>query len=149
MTLKITLPLLLLGAFLFQAPVHAQNHVTGTISGKLLDSASKEGLKGATLVLRDGKDSSRWKYSISKEGGVFRMTELTPGPHTLNVSFQGHEARTLSFSVSPAGGLVSLGTIYLPVSPNTLDAVTVTATPGVRVKKDTLQFSPSMFHARP
>ncbi|HTI09913.1 MAG TPA: outer membrane beta-barrel family protein [Puia sp.] len=151
MTLKITLPLIfiLLGALLFHAPVHAQNHGTGAISGKLLDSATKEGLKGATLVLRDGKDSTRWKYSLSKEGGVFRMTELTPGPHTLSVSFQGHEGRTLTFSVSPAGGLVALGPIYLPLAPNTLDAVTVTATPGVRVKKDTLQFSPSMFHAKP
>src|SRR5882757_7545796 len=132
MTLKITLPLLLLGTIFFHEPVHAQNHGTGTISGKLLDSATKEGLKGATLILRDGKDSARWKYSLSKEGGVFRMTELTPGPHTLFVSFQGHEGRTLPFSVNPSGGLVALGNIYLPVAPNTLDAVTVTATPGVR-----------------
>ncbi len=148
MTLK-PLPIILFAAVVFSLHAHAQNHVTGSITGKLLDSVTKEGLKGATLVLKDGKDSVQWKYNLSKEGGGFRITAIPPGAHTLFISFQGHESKTLSFSVSAVAPAVSLGNILLPVLPNTLDAVTVTATAGVRVKKDTLQFSPSMFHAKP
>lgn len=143
------LPFLLIVAVVFSLHSYAQNHVAGSITGKLQDSATKEGLKGATLILKDGKDSTHWKYSLSKDGGVFRMTDVPVGAHNLFISFQGHEPRTLPFSVSPSGANVSLGNIFLPVSPNTLDAVTVTATAGVRVKKDTLEFSPSMFHAKP
>ncbi|HWK07102.1 MAG TPA: outer membrane beta-barrel protein [Puia sp.] len=144
-----SLPFILLGSLFFSLRLHAQSHAGGSVSGKLLDSVSKEGLKGATLVLQDGKDSLHWKYSISKEGGSFRITAITPGVHTLAISFQGHQPRTMSFSVNASGDPVLLGNIYLPPAANTLDVVTVTATAGVRVKKDTLVFSPSMFHAKP
>lgn len=144
-----SLPFILLATFLCSMSLHAQNHAGGSISGKLLDSVSREGLKGATLVLQDGKDSAHWRYSISKEAGSFRITALSPGVHTLSISYQGHQPRTLSFSVNASGDPVSLGNIYLPPAANTLDVVTVTATAGVRVKKDTLEFAPSMFHAKP
>ena len=143
------LPFIILGTLVCAGRLRAQNHAAGSISGKLLDSASKEGLKGATLVLRDGKDSTHWRYSISKEGGVFHLTAIAPGAHLLSISFQGHQSQTLSFAINAAGAPVSLGNVYLSAEANTLDAVTVTATAGVRVKKDTLAFSPSMFHAKP
>src|ERR1700737_2417666 len=127
----------------------AHEHNKGILSGKLLDSTTKEGLKGATIILKDGTDSTRWRYGLSKEGGVFHISALSPGIHTLSISFQGYNPKTVSFSIEGSRSSLNLGNIYLPVYSNTLGAVVVSANSAVRVRKDTLDFNPSQFHTRP
>lgn len=126
--------------------VQAQS--VGTVRGRLLDTLNKQTLKDATITLLDARDSTLEVFGLAAADGSFSITNITFGEMLLQVRFQGYAPYERKLTFSKANATVNLGNIYLKVAANTLNEVTVTASP-VQIKKDTIEFTAGAFKTKP
>lgn len=93
-----------------------------TISGRIIDKTSGEGLPDASIVLTDANYASLGVGTKADENGNFTLTDpaLDDSSTIVNVSFVGYGDITLPPSMAS-------GTIYMAPSTGSLQEVIVTA----------------------
>jgi hypothetical protein len=94
---------------------------SGGISGTVIDATTKRPIRGATVTL-DGAT----RGVTTDDRGVFHVTGLAAGTHTVAVKQLGYTREVRRVTVED-GGTVSLP-ITLSISPSVLDQVVVTGT---------------------
>ncbi|NMM49597.1 TonB-dependent receptor [Marinigracilibium pacificum] len=80
---------------------------TGTVTGKLVDSETGEGLLGANVVIEGTTIGA-----IVDLNGAFTISGAPSGNQTLDISYIGYETRKVEVNV-PNGGTVNTGTLKL------------------------------------
>lgn len=95
---------------------------TGTVKGRIIDKQSEKPISGATVSLAGDEDIQ----AVSDVDGVFRLTNIPLGRQTINISFPGYEATSVS-DLDITTGKDNLVTISLTEKFNTLDAIVVSS----------------------
>jgi hypothetical protein len=127
----------------------AQQAVTGTVSGSISDTSSKQSMNGATITLFDLNDSSAApKYGQAKAKGAFEIKNIAEGRWRLLVTFEGYENLSKIFAVTKDKPVISLGNIVMARKSTLLQEVIVERTP-MAVKKDTTEYDASSFAVKP
>jgi hypothetical protein len=117
---------------------------TFSVSGLMIDSASREPLPGVTVVLRAARDTTKWKGTLTGIDGKFRFENVAPGAYRLKATYIGYEAERKFIMVRSAD--VDAGTLKISQSAVALKAVEVTDTQiRVQQKGDTLQYNANAF----
>ncbi|MGH7713731.1 MAG: carboxypeptidase-like regulatory domain-containing protein, partial [Gemmatimonadaceae bacterium] len=92
---------------------------TGSISGRVTDSSSAQGISGARVQALSG--SSVASAVLSGPDGAYRMINLQPGTYTVQVSRIGFQLRRVPNVSVTAGGTatvdVALGGIVTQLNP--------------------------------
>jgi hypothetical protein len=122
---------------LFSSALYAQS--SGVLKGKIIDSASRQPLKGATIAILNVEDSSVVLYGFSKEDGSFQIEKIPFDSYYYQVSFSGLAPAEAKFTVSAAKAEHEAGSIYLNPSSKLLEEVVIRTAPLV-VNGDTLEF---------
>lgn len=76
------------------SPITAPAIQVGTITGRISNAATGVNLEGAIVVVEGSTTTAR-----SERDGTYRL-ELSPGSHTLTVSYTGLDAQNLSLTVA-------------------------------------------------
>lgn len=143
--------MLILSMF-FTGLVSAQVNNSGTLSGKLIDSATKQPMNLATVSVFKAADTVLVTYRLSIESGEFKVSGL-PLDIDLRmiVSYSGYAVTRKEFKLTKDTPLFDAGTIIMtPNHANTLEEVLVYAErPPVVVKKDTIEFNAASFKTLP
>lgn len=122
----------------------------GSITGKLVDSLTKQPLSLATVTLFNAGDTSILTYRMTTPDGDFRVPGLPAGKQLrVIVSYSGFGIYRNEFTLSP-GEQKSLGTISMVPDARSLEEVLVTAErPPVIFRKDTIEFNAAAFKTLP
>ncbi len=145
--MKKVLPLLI-GLFGLTGLAIAQNP-PGSIKGKLVDTAVKQSLSGATVSVVSVKDSSLVSYTLSNEQGQFEIKDLDAGDYRILISFQGYQTFNRNFSITATKKLIDLGKIKMEKEYKSLSEVIVTDDAPIKVKNDTVEFKSDAFKTKP
>ncbi|MEI9810351.1 MAG: TonB-dependent receptor [Bacteroidota bacterium] len=135
-------------ALLASCAVMAQK-ADGSIKGKLVDTASKQGIADATISLLNAKDSSLVTFTLSNKQGVFEIKGLEAGDYQLLISHQAYDPYKKNLSVTADKKQVDLGDITPAKDFKLLGGVTITNEAPIVVKGDTVQFNASGFKTAP
>jgi len=131
-----------LSVFFFQA-AYAQKSISGTV----LDSASRASLEGAGVSVF--KEDSLVVAGVAGEGGKFSFKTLAPGSYILQANFIGYKMQRIPLNVSKDNAPQSF-VVRLPPDMNLLDAVQIEiAPPAVVLKGDTTEFNAASFTTEP
>ncbi len=104
----------------------AQQIANYTLTGKILDSESKQPVEFASVAIYKMSDNSLVSGIITNAKGEFLLKNLPTGKYVIKSSFVGYQTNSLTIQI--AGAPVNLPEpIYLSVSALTLDGVQVTA----------------------
>ncbi len=111
------------GAILIRAEtgVVKPSEQTGTISGRVVDSATKKGIVGATVLLNGTKSATS-----TGEDGTFTLARVSIGSHSISIRLIGYQTRTLSVTVD-TGKTVRV-VVSLQQTSTTLTEIVTTAT---------------------
>jgi hypothetical protein len=128
----------------------AQN-TTGVITGKLVDSATKQPLGFATISVFEAKDTALITYRLSTPEGSFKIPNLPTGKTLrLLVSFSGYSVYRKEITLDANQSTIDIGTISMNSDVRALDDVLVIAErPPVSVRKDTIEFNAAAFKTLP
>ncbi|MEB2781226.1 TonB-dependent receptor [Algoriphagus sp. C2-6-M1] len=96
-----------------------------TLSGKIMDNASKAGLSYVNVVLKTATDTSFITGAISDESGHFTLVEVVPGDYEMEVSFMGYETIRKGVYVGSSSAFLNLGEILMSGSFQELGGVEV------------------------
>ncbi|MBN9296087.1 MAG: outer membrane beta-barrel protein [Filimonas sp.] len=140
------LSLLILSCFLFSFYSIAQK---GKISGSVFSDSTKEKLTNINISLLIPKDSSIYSYQLTDAKGHFSFTKVHPGTYEVIVTALSHEHYSKRVEITAAHPEVTLDSIVLRVSYDTLEDVTVKAVVPMVIKTDTTDFNASAFKTRP
>ncbi|PZR16193.1 MAG: TonB-dependent receptor [Flavobacterium psychrophilum] len=110
--------MLLLGSIMTMA---AQN--TGSISGKIIDSKTKEALPYVSIVLKE--NGTVTGGGISEENGTFTIKGLPLKNYAVEIQFMGYKTVNLTANLSDAAKSINLGTINIVEEAATLDEVNI------------------------
>jgi hypothetical protein len=121
---------------------------TGTIRGSLIDTTTKQILKGASITVLEEKDSTLVKFGLADEKGNFVINDIPFGNYLMLIAFQGYKPQYKNISLTRTSPLVAFPPIIMEIQANELNDVVVTASPIV-VKKDTVDFNANMFKTKP
>jgi len=95
-----------------------------------------------------GGDSTDAVYTVSDKRGDFTVKGITAGQYKLLITFEGYQAIDRRFSISDSGSMVNFNTLYMQHADNMLEAAIVQRPP-MGIKKDTTEYSASMFAVKP
>ncbi|MGI4834693.1 MAG: TonB-dependent receptor domain-containing protein [Janthinobacterium lividum] len=114
---------------------------TGTLTGTVLDSLTRQPVAYATVVLLPPAPSDKPITGVAADDqGKFALAKLAAGAFRLRVLYVGYAARTRPVMVG--AGATALGTILLPSATTALaEAVVVGQKPVVEVKPDRLVYN--------
>jgi hypothetical protein len=140
--------LVLLGFIGLTCSVLAQK-IDGSVKGKLVDSAAKQGLGDATVSVIDLKDSSLVSFVLSAKNGSFEIKDLEPGNYRLSVSFQGYQPLKKDFSITATKKTADLGDVKMEKEYKAMNEVVVTDDAPVKIKQDTVEFKADAFKTKP
>ncbi len=101
-----------------------QTEITQSIHGKVIDKYSHEPLPGATVVVLN---TSPLKGTTTDINGMFHIDGVSPGRHSLKISFVGYHDRIIK-NVNVVSGKQLVLTVELEERVSELDAVVVKAT---------------------
>ncbi|MEO7312748.1 MAG: outer membrane beta-barrel protein [Chitinophagaceae bacterium] len=119
----------------------------GSISGTVVDTATKKFLPNATISVVTAKDSSLVTFARSNSQGLFSVSKLENDSYLLMVSYTGFGTFSKAFTISTANKDADMGII--PMTSNAdLGAVIVTAAP-VSIKGDTIEYNAGSFKTKP
>src|SRR6478736_7871213 len=118
------------------------------LKGVITDTSSKENLVNSTITLLKAKDSTLYKFTRSKEGGLFEINNLDTGKYVLMITHNRYadyyDAVTLNASETK-----DIGSVMMTLEANLLADVTVrTKIAAMRMKGDTLEYAADSFHVR-
>jgi len=140
----------LLTAFLFivMLPLAAQKTITGSIRGKVIDTAGKQSMADATISLMDLKDSSSTGFTTVSDKGLFEMKGIEEGRYRLLISFGGYQNVSRVFAITKEKPVIDFGTVFMERKSTTLQEVIVERPP-ISIKKDTVEYNASAFKTKP
>ncbi|HEX4875767.1 MAG TPA: TonB-dependent receptor, partial [Chitinophagaceae bacterium] len=121
----------------------------GSIKGKIIDTAGKQPITGATVSLINAGDSSLATFTLSNKQGGFEIKGLTEGAYQLVITYQGYVTVRKPVSITAAAKTVDVGEITPAKDIKTLGEVVVTGIVPVVIKQDTVQFNADAFKTRP
>lgn len=124
---------------------------SGTITGKLIDSETKDPVALATIAVYRLQDSSLITYRLSDPAGVFRVPGL-PFNDSLRIVITrvGSAVYRHNFLLTKENHQLSLDTISMIPEALALDEVLIIAeAPPIIVKNDTIEFNASSFKTLP
>lgn len=110
--------MLLLGSIMTMA---AQN--TGSISGKIIDSKTKETLPYVSIVVKDNGTVAGG--GISEDNGTFTVKSLPLKNYTVEIQFMGYKTVTMTAALIDSSKNINLGTISIVEEATTLDNVNI------------------------
>lgn len=94
------------------------------LTGKVIDSLSKEAVYYATISLHPIADPENVNGTVADEKGSFTLKNLDSGPYNMTIDFMGYESRLLSnYTLKP--GENNLGTILLKSNGTLLSEVVI------------------------
>ncbi|MEO5682549.1 MAG: outer membrane beta-barrel family protein [Chitinophagaceae bacterium] len=140
--------LLLLLLFISALPLLAQKNITGSIRGKVVDTAGKQSLADATISLMDLRDSSSTGFTVANEKGVFEIKDIEEGRYRLLITFGGYQNVSKVFAITKEKSIIDFGSIFMERKSTTLQEVIVERPP-ISVKKDTVEYNASSFKTKP
>ncbi len=124
------------------------NITAQSVHGVLIDAAEKTPLSNATVKLISSDSSSSQYGSVSDSKGSFTFNDVQSGSYTFTVTLIGYETITKIFTVD--NGNTDLGSITISKSAKTLQTVIINgASPPVKQKGDTLEYSASQYKVNP
>ncbi len=114
---------------------------TGSLAGTVLDSASRQPVAYATVVLLPAAPAGKPITGVAADDrGRFVLSKLAPGAFRLQVSFVGYATRTRPVTV--AAGATDVGPVRLPAATQRLaEAVVIGSKPVVDVRPDRLVYN--------
>jgi outer membrane receptor protein involved in Fe transport len=123
------------------APAAPAVAATGSLTGTVLDSVSRQPVSYATVVLLPPAPNEKAITGVgADDAGKFSLTKLPAGSFRLRISYVGYGTRTLPVTVTD--GATALGTIRLPAAATALtEAVVVGQKPVIEVKPDRLVYN--------
>lgn len=98
---RFLVPMLVGGLLLVGSQLRAQG-TTGTISGRVVDSASQQGIANVNVVIMGGQ-----RGTLSREDGGFTLTGVPAGTYTVRASRIGYRPQTQPATVT-AGSATSV-----------------------------------------
>lgn len=101
------------------------NFPGGSISGKVLDSATKHTIEYANIVVISSRDSSMITGGVTNSEGKFNLTLNKPGNFRVEVRFIGYDTEILNATIEPGSLNVDLGEILIHPSAINLSDVVV------------------------
>ena len=100
--------------------------ITGKITGRVLDTLSKEAVGFATIVLLKPEEKKEVNGNITDDDGKFKLAEVKLGTYDLQLSFIGYKTRIYRrITLTPKKPDINLGDLYLVADDVLLDAVEV------------------------
>lgn len=121
------------------SPAYAQ----WTVKGRVIDSADRQPMTGAQVLLLRESDSVRVGV-VTRKDGSFVMQDVGVGRWSAKVSFVGYRPLTRTVNVTDAD--IDLGTIVMAVGTNLTDEITVTGKAVSAVQKgDTVEYNAAAF----
>lgn len=127
----------------------AQNPTAGSVKGRLLDSTTKEPLKGATISLLNSTDSSLISYVLSQDNGSFSFEKLALGNYLLHISYQSYDNYYKQVAIAATTLSRDLGSLHMQQEANVLEGVVIKSSPPITIKKDTVEFNAGSFKTKP
>jgi len=117
----------------------------GSISGKVIDAATKVPVDYATVSLFKQGSTSPFNGLVTDPKGNFKLDNISYGDYKLTVDFLGYKKLTIDHVIISANAKNAiLGTIVLASLQNQLQQVNITASvPTVENKIDKLVYSPA------
>ncbi|RZK23686.1 MAG: TonB-dependent receptor [Hymenobacter sp.] len=113
---------------------------TGSLTGTVLDSVSRQPVSYATVVLLPAASEKAISGVAADDAGKFLLTKLPAGTFRLRVSYVGYGTHTQAVTVT--SGATALGAIRLPAAATALtEAVVVGQKPVIEVKPDRLVYN--------
>jgi hypothetical protein len=142
--MKGSLTFFIIGFFLISTKSFAQQ----SISGVVIDSLTKEGLEGASILVLSSKDSILISGQ-STQNGRFTLKPIPNGSYTIVTKFIGYKGQRQQVVLNSIAELKPL-TIRLPIDNTVLGEVQIDITPPMVVmKEDTTEFNAGSFTTEP
>jgi uncharacterized membrane protein YgcG len=126
----------------------AQQKVTGSIKGKVVDVLNNLPLPDATITMMSKADSSNIGFAVADKTGAFEIKNIPAGTYLVGISFTGYAAFERAIDITAAKPVIDLDTIKLHTDTTLMTSVIVTAPP-ITIKKDTVEFRASAFKTKP
>ncbi|HEY4334335.1 MAG TPA: TonB-dependent receptor [Puia sp.] len=126
--LLLILPCALLAAAQDKTP---SNEPGGRISGRIIDSLSKEAVEYASVSVHLYKSTKSSGGGMTNNHGSFEVTGLTPGAYTLSITSVGYHPRTFGPFTLVAGKPLTIGDLSIGRSSTDEDVVVVKAVRGL------------------
>jgi hypothetical protein len=140
---------LILAIFIFPAFISAYAQNSGSVKGKLVDTAARQVLPDATISVLTVKDSALVTFTMSDINGLFEIKNLEPAGYVLMISYSGYEDYKKGFSIANQKKNVDLGEVILQKAIKTLAGVEVVSVAPVKVSGDTVAFKADAFKTKP
>jgi len=119
-----------------------------SISGIVTDSVDNASLFGVSVILRDLRDTTRIRGTLTNENGQFTFTQVRPGGYLLRLSYTGYAMRQQRIFVRTAD--VNVAPFQLSPAVTTLKSVVIQGDPiAVEQKEDTVQYNANAFKTNP
>jgi uncharacterized membrane protein YgcG len=128
--------------------VVAQQKVTGSIKGKIVDSINNLPLPDATITLITKEDSANVGFAVADKAGFFEIKNIPTGSFIIGISFTGYAPHNRHVSITAARPVIDLETVLMNTDTAMMASVIVTAPP-ITIKKDTVEFRASAFKTKP
>jgi hypothetical protein len=136
--------------FLSLTGLKGLGQTSGTVRGRLKDTATHSPVADATITVLNARDSSLVNFTRSNASGAFVLSGLNNGVYRLQVSHVGYRTDTRNFVIGDLIKTVDLGELILADKSSTLEAVTVQQEiPPVAIRHDTVEFNAGSFRTRP
>ena len=108
----------------------------GTISGKVIDKESNQGVEFATISLISKRTKKTVNGGITNNSGYFEISKIKPGMYKVVISFIGYNDLIKDdIKINPKTPTINLGKIKLQSNAETLEGVDVVAEKEVYVNK--------------
>lgn len=126
--------------------IFAQNNKVITVSGRVVESDSKEPAAQATVQLLALPDSTYAAGIASSPKGWFTLPKVKAGKYLLKISYIGFRTKFVPVQLSANVPDKKVGTILLdPDAVMLQEAVITAAAPEVTVKEDTLEYNSTAY----
>ncbi len=124
---------------------------SGSITGKLSDSASHKPLAFATVTVFKAKDTTIVTYRLTNPDGEFKVGGLPLDlPLRVIITFSGYQAFRKEFELTAANPSLNFDSVKIATSAHQLDEVVVVSErPPVSIKNDTIEFNATSFKTLP
>ena len=116
------------------------------VTGKIIDSETKEAVMMANVRLLLLPDSTYVTGAASDEKGVFTIPSVKTGKYAMKVSYVGYKDKVIALNLDGSSATHKAGTVSLQTDSKLMAEVVVSAEAAqVQVVEDTLVFNTSAY----
>ena len=113
------------GSFSGFGKKNKSSYFRGSISGKIVDSKTGEGLEYANISLTNAKWNKVIEGTISSNNGKFLMTGILTGDYILKINYIGYEKKEIEFKLTKKNPDVKLKEIKLEIGTEMLTEIKI------------------------